>query len=81
MVRELELVVNGYFKVFFRKLADLTCECCHWHCPCGKCSAGFTVRCAEHGIYLDENLFASSLTIPGALPGLPAENVVSFCHI
>ena len=30
---------------------------------------GSNVRDAEHGIYLDGNLFASSLTIPGALSG------------
>ena len=47
----------------------------------GKCSAGSTVRGTEHGIYLDGNSFASSLTIPEALSGLPAENVVSCCHL
>ena len=46
---------------------ELTYECCHWHCSCGKCSAGLTVRGVEHGIYLDGNSFASLLSIPGAL--------------
>ena len=65
----------------FQKLPHLTCECCPWHCSCGKCSVGSTVRGVDHGIYLDGNLFASSLTIPEALSGLPAEHVVSCCHL
>ena len=47
----------------FQKLLHLTCECCHWYCSCGYCSVASNVRGAEHGIYLDGNSFASSLTI------------------
>ena len=60
----------------FQKLPHLTCECCPWHC-----SWGSTARDAERGIYLDGNSLASSFTIPEALSGLPANNVVSCCHL
>ena len=65
----------------FQMLPHLTCACRHWHCSCGKCSAGSTVRGAEHDIYLDGNSFASSLAIPEALSGLPTENVVSCSYV
>ena len=48
---------------------------------CGKCSAGSTVRGAEHGIYQDGDSLASSMTITEALSGLPGENVVRCCHL
>ena len=81
MVRELELVVNGYSKVFFRSYRIQHVNVVTGIVHNGKCSAGSTVRVAEHGIYLDGNSFASSLTIPETLSCLHAENVGSCCHL
>ena len=70
-------LLNSVLNVGRELLLHITCECFHCHCSCGKCSVGSNVRGAEHGIYLDGNSFASSLTITEALSGLPAEMLSS----